>query len=193
VLREGYEAGSRHEAEGGVSALVKEGRLMPTKLSEWLRVAVEDTRRIPAECSTPGLRFVADMSTYVRSTEDGVCHVCLAGCALLGTGVWQPPKTGDLLGWENGLACAINSLRAGDVNDALQTFLQREEVPALTGRVERAAECVAEEALAAFLSYEDDPTSEELRDELRDGPSKDARASDAAYLELADALAEMGL
>jgi hypothetical protein len=176
-----------------VSALVKEGRLMPTKLSEWLRVAVEDTRRIPAECSTPGLRFVADMSTYVRSTEDGVCHVCLAGCALLGTGVWQPPKTGDLLGWENGLACAINSLRAGDVNDALQTFLQREEVPALTGRVEIAAECVAEEALAAFLSYEDDPTSEELRDELRDGPSKDARASDAAYLELADALAEMGL
>jgi hypothetical protein len=55
-----------------VSSLVKEGRPMPTKLSEWLRVAVEDVRRIPAECSTPELRFTANMSSWVRS-KDGTC------------------------------------------------------------------------------------------------------------------------
>lgn len=179
-----------------MSALVKEGRPTPTKLSEWLRVAVEDARRIPAECSTPGLRFEADMSIYLSTPTEGVCRVCLAGCALLGTGVWQPPKADDEHnGWEERLAVVINSLRAGDVNDALETFLSGEDLPALTGRVERAAERVTEEALAAFQSEDDwdHGSPEERRDELRDWPSKSARASDAAYLELADALAEMGL
>jgi hypothetical protein len=149
--------------------LVKRDRPMPTKLSEWLRVAVEDTRRIPAECSTEELRFRPDMHEF-NIENDGVCSACLAGFALMGVGLW---KVGESPTSSNGLdvAWAIDALRTGNVKSALW-YSQRSDAVVLPERVKRAEARVESERFSGEI---------------------DGCASDEAYLELADALAEMGL
>jgi hypothetical protein len=175
-----------------VSSLVKEGRPMPTKLSEWLRVAVEDARRLPEQCSTPELKFTADMSTWANS-NDGTCHACLAGSALIGTGLWNPTELHSFA--DDPIALALNELRGGNVDGALEATADwRRSTP----RVERAAERVFVEAWDAHIASDPDGnyesySREDALDELGSAPSPGARASDEAYLELADALAEMGL
>lgn len=173
--------------------LVKRDRPMPTRLSEWLRVAVEDTRRIPAECSTPGLKFVADMATYTRMASNGKCMACFAGMAMFGTGVWAPGvEVDDLLHLNE--ASALNSLRAGDVRGAFIEFMGCRDL-VFSDRVNTCADRVHREALEAYgrLESEDGELYEPDMHELVCGPTVDCRASDEAYLELADALAEQGL
>jgi hypothetical protein len=175
--------------------LVKRDRPMPTKLSEWLRVAVEDTRRIPAECSTPELKFVADMSTYVRAPRDGKCTACFAGMAMFGTGVWTPGDDLDDLSRLLKEGEALNALRAGDVRHAFIEYMDCADI-VFSPRVQRCAERVHAEAREAYVAAESEdgllPYEPDM-DELVGGPTADCRASDEAYLELADALAEMGL
>lgn len=177
-----------------MSSLVKEGRPMPTKLSEWLRVAVEDNKRIPAECSTPTVkRFIPDMSTYAKGPKNGKCMACFAGMAMFGTGVWAPgidPSDLDHIPE----ASALNSLRAGDVRGAFVEFMGCHDLT-FSPRVEKCAERVHAEAREAYGEVESESGGlyEPDMDELVGGPTADCRASDEAYLELADALAEMGL
>lgn len=167
---------------------------MPTKLSEWLRVAVEDTRRIPAECSTPRVKhFIADMSTFASRPRNGKCLACFAGMAMFGTGVWTPGvDPSDLCHLPE--ASALNALRAGDVRGAFIEFMGCADI-VFSPRVEECAQRVHREAREAYgaVESEDGMSYEPDMEELVGGPTADCRASDAAYLELADALAEMGL
>lgn len=168
-----------------MSNLVKEGRAKPTKLSEWLRLGVEDLQRIPAECSTPQLQFTPKMLTFgqvlrFENEQQQVCYGCLATFALLGGGLLQVEELRQLSetrlveGDHGYLMYALDYLRMGELDLARGHFAEYEQY-GLHGRELPASLLAA--AKRVYLEYL---------------ASKDDRASDEAYLALADELAAIG-
>lgn len=194
--------------------IVKEGRPTPTTLSDWILVAVEDSHRLPEQCSTDELSFVLDMSTFKWSGVT-LCKACFAGMAMLGTGLWRASLTAR---WcIDAAAEALNAVRAGDIGQALLRFLREKNLEEsdveamLTPRMRAAAARVEKEARDAYLkdrealmrerdgllgesdSGKPSKVSYVSLPSLVDRPTKNCRASDEAYLELAAALKEVGL
>lgn len=99
---------------------------LPRTLSGWIRVAVEDAKRLSKRKN-----FELDMGVYNNFEEDdegnetGVCHVCLGGAAIVGRGLVPPGEdtNGDAT---SDVAYSLDMVRRGNIYSAIR-FLYGDE------------------------------------------------------------------
>jgi len=140
---------------------------LPAKLSELIRVAVEDARSVEHHP-----KYVLDMSAWhTPSPELGKCRVCMAG-AVMACRLGVDPGTRVVPGLlnENFQLYAVNMVRTGDIVAALRYIDIR-------SREQNVKDIIAD--IGGKLRFKFDALL--------------GRASWEDYLEAADKLAELGL